>query len=171
MELDDWIKALQDQLKLSHVQDAVSRLTEGIVNNAQGFALQMEGRKLMLMMRKLAAEQKLVLSLTTFNVVPNCFYRRQLLEISRSRGEYEQAYRAFQQAQAKFKGLLSICEEESTKLTNSAALKLDKAFAILELNGQKSAVLAVESAAKRADRLVPKVQLNSCLLPINCPLT
>ncbi|KLO16286.1 hypothetical protein SCHPADRAFT_823483 [Schizopora paradoxa] len=139
LKREEWIEALEVQLKNSRLQDAMSQLTAGIVNSAQGLALQLEGRKLMLMMKKIASDQK-----------------RSLVEISRTRDEFEQAYKAFQQAQHKFKGFRGICEEESKKLRNSAELKLDRAFAILEQNGQKSAVLAVEDATKRVEHRAPK---------------
>lgn len=86
------------------------------------------------------------------------------MEISRSQDEFEQAYKAFQQAQLKFKGFRGICEDESNKLRKSADVKLDRAYAILEQNGQKSAVLAVENATKRVDHHVSKVRSARILL-------
>ncbi|KLO16293.1 hypothetical protein SCHPADRAFT_221994 [Schizopora paradoxa] len=139
MDHKDWVKALEWQLRVSGLDDAISRLTEGIINDAQGHQLRLEGRKIMLATQKLASEQ-----------------RRTLVEISRTRDESELAYNDFKAAQKKFEGFRSVCEDESKNLKNRVNEKLVQANAILEQNGQASAVTAVEAAAKRVEHHVSR---------------
>lgn len=165
MKHEDWLKALMRQLDNSGLKNAISQLTEGIINGAHGHALQHNGRKLMNVMRKVAGEQRFVLfrtvsSRTTVTPRLNVCGRRALVEIVRSRNETEQAYEEFQHAQYEFKGFRRICEEQSKELKRKVRGKLDRAYAILEQSGQKSAVIAVETAAKGAKHHAPKVRIS-----------